>query len=136
MNLPLAIAGRFCLSSDLSNMIISFPLRSNEGSHNWFCRIHWIFFGFCPFTREDGIDVVGVDNHNSYYDPQLKEDRLKRLLPFKNYSHYRLDICSFDLKDVFINEDPTHIVHLAAQAGVRYSIDQSICLSVRILMVF
>ena len=36
--------------------------------------------------------ILGIDNHNNYYDPKLKEDRFKRLIKFKNYSHYRVDL--------------------------------------------
>lgn len=73
---------------------------------------------------DDGVKVVGVDNHNDYYDPKLKEDRLNRFINHENYTHYRIDIANQkDLKECFEKYNITHVVHLAAQAGVRYSID-------------
>lgn len=84
----------------------------------------FIGFSLALSLLEAGIDVVGLDNHNSYYDPKLKEDRLKLLLPYDTYSHHRIDICDRNLLAQLFNlESPTHIVHLAAQAGVRYSIE-------------
>ena len=41
---------------------------------------------------ERGDEVVGVDNHNDYYDPKIKEDRLKKLIKFTNYKHYKIDL--------------------------------------------
>ena len=69
-------------------------------------------------------DVIGIDNHNDYYDVRLKEDRLKEILIDKKYIHYRLDLSNSDmLHEVFKNHKVTHVVNLAAQAGVRYSIE-------------
>jgi UDP-glucuronate 4-epimerase len=73
---------------------------------------------------ERGDEIIGIDNHNDYYDPKIKEGRLKRLKEYSNYKHYRLDLCDQkDLKDVFKNHQPIKVVNLAAQAGVRYSIE-------------
>lgn len=73
---------------------------------------------------DDGVKVVGVDNHNDYYDPKLKEDRLNRFINHENYTHYRVDIANQnELEECFKKHNITHVVHLAAQAGVRYSID-------------
>lgn len=73
---------------------------------------------------EDGVKVIGVDNHNDYYDPKLKEDRLNRFINHENYTHYRINIANQkELEKCFEKHDITHVVHLAAQAGVRYSID-------------
>ena len=70
-----------------------------------------------------GDEVIGIDNHNDYYDPNIKEARLKRLKKHSNYKHYKLDICDQkNLNDVFKNHQPIKVVNLAAQAGVRYSI--------------
>ena len=41
---------------------------------------------------ERGDEVVGIDNHNDYYDPKIKEDRLKKLIKFTNYKHYKIDL--------------------------------------------
>lgn len=71
-----------------------------------------------------GEEVVGLDNHNDYYDPILKEDRLARFNTHPNYVHKRVDLIdSNDLSDVFAEFKPTRVVNLAAQAGVRYSME-------------
>lgn len=71
-----------------------------------------------------GDSVVGIDNHNDYYEPQLKESRLARHLKHPNYTHYRLDLCDkCELAKCFNKEKPERVVNLAAQAGVRYSIE-------------
>lgn len=78
----------------------------------------------CIKLIERGDNVIGIDNHNSYYDPNLKEARIARHLSNKNYTHLRLDISDKDaLEDAFNKYCPTHVVNLAAQAGVRYSIE-------------
>ena len=83
------------------------------------------FIGFHLTKKllQDSFDVVGVDNLNDYYDTQLKKDRLNLLLAFKNYKHHLIDIESFDdlLFDLKIYKFDV-IIHLAAQAGVRFSI--------------
>ena len=55
------------------------------------------FIGFhvAKTLLSKGHEVVGIDNHNSYYDPQLKEDRAKQLLEQNNYTHLRVDISVF-----------------------------------------
>jgi UDP-glucuronate 4-epimerase len=72
-----------------------------------------------------GDTVIGVDNLNSYYDPQLKQDRLAQILGHAGFSLIRADVqdreAMFSLIDS--NADAEVIVHLAAQAGVRYSIE-------------
>tara|TARA_X000000950_G_C13906746_1_gene657213 strand:+ start:2070 stop:3077 length:1008 start_codon:yes stop_codon:yes gene_type:complete len=71
-----------------------------------------------------GNTVIGIDNHNDYYDPQLKEDRLKRFEDNKNYTHYKTDISDQSaINDIFEKHKPEYVVNLAAQAGVRYSIE-------------
>jgi UDP-glucuronate 4-epimerase len=71
-----------------------------------------------------GDRVVGFDNHNDYYDPNLKEARIKRFIDHPNYQHVRGDLSDTSaLKDLFSQFKPTHVVNLAAQAGVRYSIE-------------
>ena len=72
---------------------------------------------------ERGDEVIIVDNFNSYYDPKLKEDRVKNLLSSFNPKIYRIDIADFEeLKKVFTENKFDKICHLAAQAGVRYSL--------------
>jgi len=71
-----------------------------------------------------GDEVVGVDNLNDYYDVSLKEARLARLTPRDGFENHRLDIEDADgLNEVFARREPTRVVNLAAQAGVRYSIE-------------
>ena len=71
-----------------------------------------------------GNEVVGYDNHNDYYDPILKEARVRRLLKHPNYEHVRGDLeNSARLKDVFASNKFDRVIHLAAQAGVRYSME-------------
>tara|TARA_B100000963_G_scaffold359660_1_gene387638 strand:+ start:1287 stop:2294 length:1008 start_codon:yes stop_codon:yes gene_type:complete len=78
----------------------------------------------CIKLLEKGITVIGVDNHNNYYDPALKEARLERHLHHKNYSHLRFDISDRNaMEQVFSEYKPQRVVNLAAQAGVRHSID-------------
>ena len=73
---------------------------------------------------EQGSEVVGIDNHNDYYDPKLKEARLERHLNHPNYTHIRMDIQNReDIGELFKNEKFDNVVHLAAQAWVRYSIE-------------
>ena len=74
---------------------------------------------------ERGQSVVGIDNQNDYYDPALKQARLDRLSGHNGFTFRRLDISDreaiLDLATEF--PDVTEIVHLAAQAGVRYSLE-------------
>ena len=72
----------------------------------------------------DGHAVQGIDNHNNYYDPTLKQARVDRLLNYNNYSHLRSDLKSREEMDrAFQDFKPDAVVNLAAQAGVRYSIE-------------
>lgn len=76
----------------------------------------------CLKLLERGDNVVGIDNHNDYYDPKIKNDRLKRLKKFLNYRHYRADISDRNnITRIFKIFRPNKVVNLAAQAGVRYS---------------
>jgi UDP-glucuronate 4-epimerase len=71
-----------------------------------------------------GETVVGIDNLNSYYDPALKQGRLERLLPQGNFEFVRLDLADREgMADLFARVRPGRVVHLAAQAGVRYSLE-------------
>ncbi len=84
------------------------------------------FIGFHVAKRllEQGHTVVGVDNLNSYYSVQLKKDRLKQLESFENFRFHCLDVADNKaMENMWQQEQPiTHVVHLAAQAGVRYSL--------------
>ena len=71
-----------------------------------------------------GEAVLGVDNLNDYYDVHLKEARLARLEPRPGFRFIRVDLADrAQTADLFARENPKRIVHLAAQAGVRYSIE-------------
>jgi len=73
---------------------------------------------------ERGDDVVGLDNHNNYYDPDLKEARLSRHLDNPKYEHIRADIEDTELiTEIFESYKFDGVINLAAQAGVRYSIE-------------
>jgi UDP-glucuronate 4-epimerase len=71
-----------------------------------------------------GDEVVGIDNHNDYYDPTLKESRLSRNIHHANYKHFRADISNEKVvQSIFGDNDIDSVINLAAQAGVRYSIE-------------
>lgn len=73
---------------------------------------------------ERGDNVIGIDNHNAYYDQALKEARLDRHANHLNYTHLRIDLNNRSaIEDAFARYKPHCVVNLAAQAGVRYSID-------------
>lgn len=68
-------------------------------------------------------EIIGVDNINDYYDPKLKEDRLKSIGD-KNFKFYKTDIEDDQkLSEIFEEHHPSVVVNLAAQAGVRYSLE-------------
>lgn len=72
---------------------------------------------------DQGQSVIGVDNHNDYYDPAIKEARLNRHITNPNYLHFRADLTDKETIDlIFKKYKPRKVVNLAAQAGVRYSI--------------
>jgi len=71
-----------------------------------------------------GHDVVGLDNLNDYYDPNLKLARLKRLDKFDNFTFVKLDLANREgMESLFVEQQFDRVIHLAAQAGVRYSIE-------------
>jgi UDP-glucuronate 4-epimerase len=83
------------------------------------------FIGFhtAKLLLEKGHEVVGLDNLNAYYDPDLKAARLRNLQGFEKFRFTRLDITDCDaINELFARENFQRVVHLAAQAGVRYSI--------------
>ena len=74
---------------------------------------------------EQGVPVVGIDNLNSYYDVALKHARLDQLRPHSNFRFVELDVADRQgMAQLFDEVTPAKVLHLAAQAGVRYSIDQ------------
>jgi UDP-glucuronate 4-epimerase len=71
-----------------------------------------------------GDEVIGIDNHNDYYDPALKEARLARYVNHSNYTHIRINLEDrVEMAKIFKAEHFDAVVNLAAQAGVRYSIE-------------
>jgi UDP-glucuronate 4-epimerase len=70
-----------------------------------------------------GDEVVGLDNLNDYYEVSLKEDRLARLTPHANFRFVKLDVADrAGMEALFAAEKFDRVIHLAAQAGVRYSL--------------
>ena len=84
----------------------------------------FIGFHLCEKLLQDKHQVLGIDNINNYYDVKLKKDRLKILLGKKNFKFKKIDISDTNfVKKIYpIAKNFRIIIHLAAQAGVRYSI--------------
>ena len=83
------------------------------------------FIGYHVSQRllADGNEVVGIDNLNSYYSVSLKEDRLARLRPQSKFQFIKLDIADATaVRSLFASTRFDRVIHLAAQAGVRYSL--------------
>jgi len=73
---------------------------------------------------ERGDEVIGIDNLNDYYDISLKEARLQRTLAHDKFTDLRVDIADREaMADLFKKHQPQRVVNLAAQAGVRYSLE-------------
>ena len=69
------------------------------------------------------INVIGIDNINNYYDTKLKKNRINELKKNKKFKFYKIDLCEYKKLDFVIKKNKIKfIIHLAAQAGVRYSI--------------
>jgi UDP-glucuronate 4-epimerase len=84
----------------------------------------FIGFHLCKRLCMEEWDVSGLDSINSYYDPKLKEARLDLLYTYKNFKFYKIDMTNRQsIKNLFDNEKFDYVVNLAAQAGVRYSIE-------------
>lgn len=84
----------------------------------------FIGFHLSKLLLEEGHEVFGVDSVNGYYSTQIKQDRLNILRPFQNFSFSGIDICDrSDVEALFASNQFALVIHLAAQAGVRYSLD-------------
>ena len=91
----------------------------------------FIGFHLCKKLLSDNFHVCGLDNLNDYYDLDLKEKRLKNIEDYvsqnkleNKYSFNRCDLANKeDLKEIFLNNKFDIVINLAAQAGVRYSLD-------------
>ena len=84
------------------------------------------FIGYHLSKRllEGGFTVTGIDNLNPYYDVSLKQARLERLTPFDTFSFFKMDIADREALDkIFQSNKFDVVVNLAAQAGVRYSLE-------------
>ena len=78
----------------------------------------------CQSLLKDGFDIYGIDNMNDYYDVSLKTSRIKELNKYDNFKFEKIDISNLSqLNKVFKKFKPDKVVNLAAQAGVRYSIE-------------
>ena len=88
----------------------------------------FIGYHLCKRLLNSGKNVIGIDNVNDYYDINLKEKRLEILtkIPLKKnkWEFFRTDLTNKDsLLKIFVNNSPKIVVNLAAQAGVRYSLE-------------
>lgn len=84
------------------------------------------FIGFhvCRYLLDRGDEVVGIDNLNDYYELELKHARLAELKPYPAFTFIRMDIADREaLAKLFASQAFHRVVHLAAQAGVRYSLE-------------
>ncbi len=78
----------------------------------------------CSGLLRMGHEVVGLDNLNNYYLPTLKQYRLKKLFGLKNFIFVKMDLADRDaIAELFAKEGFQRVIHLAAQAGVRYSLE-------------
>jgi UDP-glucuronate 4-epimerase len=83
----------------------------------------FIGFHLSKKLADNGWNVVGLDNINNYYDIKLKLDRLENLKSYSNFKLFKLDLVEREsIKNFFSDEKFDFVVHLAAQAGVRYSL--------------
>jgi len=84
----------------------------------------FIGFHLTKLLLEKNYNVLGIDNHNSYYDKKLKIDRNKILLKYKNFKFFKVNIKKKNIiKKIFKKNKISCVVNLAAQAGVRYSLE-------------
>ena len=84
----------------------------------------FIGFHLCKRLLDNGWRVVGIDSLNDYYDVKLKRDRLFRLTSSENFTFHHLDICDHvKLQELYGHGRFEYTVHLAAQVGVRYSLE-------------
>ncbi len=78
----------------------------------------------CERLLQEDHQIIGIDNLNNYYDHQLKHYNLKHLQKYNNFQFYKEDISNYNsLKSLFKKYDISRVIHLAAQAGVRYSLE-------------
>ncbi|MGC9528455.1 MAG: NAD-dependent epimerase [Limnospira sp.] len=84
----------------------------------------FIGFHLCQRLLERGDTVVGIDNINDYYEVSLKENRLAQLKPHEGFTFYQLDLCDRPgMEQLFSDHQFDAVANMAAQAGVRYSLE-------------
>ncbi|WP_321434322.1 NAD-dependent epimerase [Trichococcus flocculiformis] len=84
----------------------------------------FVGFHLSKYLLMQGYLIIGLDNVNDYYDRGLKEDRLNILKKYSNFVFYKSDLKNkIEIDDIFSKHKFTHVINLAAQAGVRYSIE-------------
>ena len=84
----------------------------------------FIGYNLCELLLNNGLEVIGIDNFSQYYDVVLKKTRCKRLLENEKFTFVEIDIeDKKSIEALFHDTSPEVVVHLAAQAGVRYSIE-------------
>lgn len=84
----------------------------------------FIGFHLSEFLLKKKIKVYGIDNHNNYYDVKIKKSRLDILKKYENFHFYKWDLLNKNKINNFVKKNKIKIIiHLAAQAGVRYSIE-------------
>lgn len=78
----------------------------------------------CQQLLARGSEVIGIDNLNDYYDVSLKQDRLARLDDLEGFTFFKIDVSDrYAIEKLFADYRPSRVIHLAAQAGVRYSLE-------------
>lgn len=83
----------------------------------------FIGFHLAKALLDSGNQIIGIDNLNDYYDVSLKEARLGNLQKIPGFQFYKIDLTAREkVKEIFELENPFFVIHLAAQAGVRYSL--------------
>lgn len=86
--------------------------------------VGFIGFHLSKKLLDDSYQIIGIDNLNDYYDISLKLSRLEILEKYNNFNFNKVDLKDKEaLSNIFDTHNPTHIINLAAQAGVRYSIE-------------
>ena len=85
----------------------------------------WVYrLSHIKIFTEKIISIIGIDNFDNYYSVSLKKNRLKVLKKFKNFKFFKFDLTNKKkIKEIFKNNNFDYVFHMAAQAGVRYSID-------------
>ena len=84
----------------------------------------FIGYHLCNSLLDEGFEILGIDNLNDYYDVKLKEARLARLKSRNGFTFHLLDLTNYEKTLAILKKErPDRVIHLAAQAGVRYSLE-------------